>query len=109
MATPLISHPFRLTAGGSVATHEDGTEEYYAERLALLILTKPGERVLVPSFGLRDPTFDEVDDAMLAAQIELFGPPVTIASIGARPINDVIQEVIVEFDMAGEEEVGEIE
>lgn len=107
MATPLISHPFRLTPAGSVATHEDGTEAYYAERLALLILTQPGERVLVPSFGLRDPTYDTIDEAMLTGQIELFGPEVTLTNVDVRAISDTLTEVVVEFDMAGDEEVGE--
>ena len=98
MAQALISFPFRLTASGAVTTRPDGDVEYLAEELALLTLTRPGERPLVPTYGLNDPTFAEIDIAMLSAQVEIFGPPVEITGIRTRWIDGSTQDVVVEFE-----------
>jgi phage baseplate assembly protein W len=80
-------------------TREDGDEDYIAERLALLILTKPGERVLVPAYGLRDPTFSEIDPALLSTQVEMFGPDVRIDGITTRPRSDTLSEITVDYSI----------
>src|SRR5690349_22631134 len=90
----LISYPFRLDKNGYVQTTEDG-EDYYAEELAMLIKTSPGERSLVPDYGIADPTFNTIDQAELLAQISFFGPPVTIDGIGSVPVrNDIFRLTI---------------
>lgn len=99
MTTPLISHPFRLGPTGAVVTREDGDEDYIAERLALLILTKPGERRLVPAFGMRDPAFDEFDPNYLQTQIDMFGPDVAIEDVQITPRSDTLCEINVTYDV----------
>lgn len=96
--TDLISFPFRLDPSGAVATRDDGSDEYLAEELAQLIQTNPGERELVPTYGLNDPTYAEVDQAMLAAQVATFGPPVQVQSVTTRFLSDEVQDVVVEFE-----------
>lgn len=76
----LFSYPFRLNPDGTVATVDDGTD-YYGDELAMLILTLPGERELVPEYGIEDPTFSSVSSAELAEKITLFGPPIDIVSV----------------------------
>lgn len=73
----LISYPFRLNVGGSVVTKEEG-EDYYGDELAMLIRTIPGERELVPDYGIEDPTFGTINDIELLEKISMFGPPVEI-------------------------------
>lgn len=74
----LISYPFRFHNGVLVTT-EDGMD-YYAEELAMLIKTHPGERELVPDYGIEDPTFNNLNRSELLEKISLFGPPVEIES-----------------------------
>ena len=77
----LISHPFRLLPGGDVATVLEGTDEADAEQLAILVLTRKGERQLVPRFGVRDPAFSGLDLAEINAGLAQFGPPVSATSL----------------------------
>lgn len=92
----LISYPFRLNKQGYVQTTEDG-EDYYAEELAMLIKTSPGERNLVPDYGIADPTFNTIDQAELLAQISFFGPPVTIEGIDSVPVRNGIFRLTINY------------
>ena len=98
--TELISHPFRLAGTGSVASRDDGDENYLAEELAQLVQTHPGERELVPTYGLNDPAFTTFDKAMLIAQVSTFGPPVTIQRVNIRVLSDEKQDVVIKFEPA---------
>ena len=92
----LISYPFRLDNKGYVQTTPDG-DDYYAEELAMLIKTSPGERNLVPDYGIADPTFGTFDKAELLSQIALFGPPVTINGITSSQIRDGIYRLSIDY------------
>ena len=92
----LISYPFRLDKRGEVQTTEDG-EDYYAEELAMLIKTEPGERALVPEYGIADPTFSTFDQAELLSQINIFGPPVNIEDIVSTPVREGIYRLTIEY------------
>lgn len=95
--TALLSYPFRLATGGAVATHDDASSDYHMEELAQLIATRPGERELTPTYGLADPAFAGFDQAMLVAQVGLFGPPVKITGVEVTPVSDVERDVVVYF------------
>lgn len=92
----ILSHPFRIV-GGVAATVEQATDEANAEQLAVLLATRRGERVLVPTFGITDPTFDEVDPVEVAVAVDVFGPPVTIEAVETRYTGPTTQEVDVAF------------
>lgn len=98
MAVPLISYPFRLSPSGSVVTVEEGTDEQHAEELAVAVLTRTGERPLVPDFGIADPVFVGFDAEALRLHIDLFGPPVDVAGVSVRYVNEATQSVVVEFE-----------
>ena len=97
MATPLIAYPFRLAPGGGVATAEDSSDEQLAQELAVAVLTRPGERPLVPSFGIADPVFVGFDDDAVRLHVEAFGPGVNIDGVKVRFVNDRTQDVVVTF------------
>ena len=58
----LLSHPFRLERNGSAATVTDGSDEANAEGIAILAMTRRGERDLVPEFGLGPIPLHGLDD-----------------------------------------------
>ena len=93
----LISHPFRVAVNGSVAKVEDGTDAAHGQQIAVLVMTRPGERPLVPLFGVSDPTFQGFDESALKAQIEMFGPDVTIESVDSEFTNDTSEDVRIVF------------
>ena len=57
MANGALSFPFRLTPTGSVATVEAGSDAEADEAIAVLVLTRIGERRMRPNFGIPDPVF----------------------------------------------------
>lgn len=101
MATPLIAYPFRISPSGSVATADEGTDAQLAQELAVAVLTKTGERVLVPEFGLDDPVFSGFDADALRLHVDLFGPPVRIQDVRTRYVNEATQDVVIEFVSEG--------
>ena len=97
MTTSLISYPFRLASTGSVVTRPDDSSDYYAELIAVLVATKPGERDQVPLFGLSDPTFTEVNAQELVYKIGLFGPPVRVTAVKSKFTGATTEDILVEF------------
>jgi hypothetical protein len=77
----LLSHPFRLDTTGAVATVEDDSDDAIAEGVAVLVLTRRGERDLCPDFGCTDQRFEQVDVAEINAGLADYGPAVTVGSV----------------------------
>lgn len=96
--TALISFPFRLSPMGHAVTRDDNSTEYYAEELGCLVGTLPGERPLVPLYGLTDPTYRNVDANEIAIKVGIFGPPVRITKVSTKWIGSGEQDVIIEFE-----------
>lgn len=90
----ILSFPFRLLANGSAATVEQNSDEGDREGVAQLVLTRVGERPLVPGFGLPDPAFAGFEVTQLAAGLAIYGPPVTPSSVtvvaGDRPNTQLV-------------------
>lgn len=90
----LLSHPFRLTQAGDVATVEDGTEDAAAEALAVLVLTRKGERELVPDFGISDPIAQGLNLAEVAVGVLDYGPAgVTVEDVTVTYPTDTLERV----------------
>lgn len=95
----VLSHPFRLSPTGEVATVLDGSEQANAEALAVLVSTRIGERVLVPGFGITDPVFGGLDPAEVNAGLATYGPPdVTVTAIAVDYPNDTAAAIRIEFE-----------
>lgn len=95
----LISHPFRVV-GGSIATVPQGSDDSTAEQLAVLVLTRRGERQMVPLFGVNDPAFQTYDQADIQLGIDLFGPEVELEAIDVSFPTDRTQEAVIRYGVA---------
>ena len=94
----ILSHPFRLTLTGAAATVQDGSTPAPAEGVAVLALTRPGERPMCPTVGVTDPAFSGYDAAELGDALTLFGPPgVSVESIHSTPVDDRTAAVTITF------------
>lgn len=105
MAVALVlSFPFRFPpAGGPAVTVDDSTEDFIAEQIAILATTRPGERQLVPDFGMPDPAFTGgFDQAMLEAALTEWGTPAQITSVSSVPRDDMVSDVTVGFALSVE-------
>lgn len=77
----VLSHPFRIGPTGAIAVVEEDTEAAHAEAVAVVCLTRKGERPMVPSFGVVDPVFDELDVAEVNAVLATHGPGITVTDV----------------------------
>lgn len=93
----ILSYPFRLGPDGSIATVEQGSDQANAEQVAVLILTREGERELCPTYGVDDPTFAELELGDVAAGLAMFGPDVDLESVQVTVPDEARQEVAVAF------------
>lgn len=75
------SFPFRLGGDGSIATVEEGSDPAIEEAIAVAMLTRPGERITVPTFGAIDPAFTGVEAGVLQRHLDDFGPNVIVTSV----------------------------
>ena len=63
---------------GSVEKLDEGSDEYYAQLLALAIQIIPGELGLNPQYGVEDPTFSEILTRDLAFTAGAYIPEIII-------------------------------
>jgi len=94
----VLSYPFRIGPNGSAATVEQDSDDHKAEQLAALVMTRPGERDLVPGFGIPDPTFVGIDIAALEGAAAVFGPDVKITEVEVDVTGVNSQDVLIEFE-----------
>lgn len=99
MTVQLLSHPFRINARGSAVTADDTSAEYCAQRLTILLGTQPGERIMVPMFGVNDPAFEGFTTQALNIQVSMFRIPVQIENIKRSYLNDAQENVVIQFAM----------
>ena len=95
-----LAHPFELGPNGAARTVITDSEAHHQQAIAVLIMTRTGERKMMPAFGLDDPVHrgpdpiaaDEVEEA-----VRMFGPPVRVTDVRTEWASDTIAEVTVEF------------
>ena len=98
--TQLLSFPFRVNNSGYAATEDDESLVYCAERLSIFVGTRPGERAMIPEFGINDPAFEGFTLQALTLQVTQFGLPVEIISAKRTYISDEQENVTIAFDLA---------
>lgn len=96
-AAQLLSLPFRVGGDGNIATVTQGSDQANAEQLSAIIRTVQGERDMQPGFGLPDPAYAGISGADIAAQVALWGLPVTIDDVTSTPASATETDVTVDF------------
>jgi hypothetical protein len=81
----MLAFPFHVTPGGRLATVEQDTPQADAQLLEALLLTRIGERPLLPGFGIADPLYGFIDRTSIEAGVAAFGPPIDIDAITVEP------------------------
>lgn len=93
----LISFPFRLDGTGAVASVPQDSDLEIEEQLAVAMLTRPGERIVVPTFGVADPAFDHFLVGALQRHCLDFGPDVQITQVNRSLRPDDREEVLISW------------
>jgi hypothetical protein len=94
----ILSYPFRLAANGTIAVVTQGTDQANGEQIAVLVQTIQGEADMAPGFGLPDPAYDGVIPGVIASQVAMWGPDVTIESVSATQVNETDSNVTIGFN-----------
>lgn len=76
----VLAFPFRFLAGRAVRVEQDSTEDI-GQQLASVLMTRPGERELVPTFGVQDPTFVGCDANELRSVLALHLPHIALVDV----------------------------
>lgn len=102
------SFPFRIGGDGSIATVVEGSEQAIEEAIAVAMLTRPGERITVPTFGAVDPAFVGVEAGALQRHLNDFGPNITITSVTSvrkPPHTEAVTVAWEQHEPAGEDPI----
>jgi hypothetical protein len=98
VSVQILSHPFRIGGNAAAAVVDQDSDQARAEQLAVLCLTRVGERPLAPGFGITDPTFDQLDPAEVVAGLAEHGPDVTVIDVHVDFEDDSTQLVRIDFE-----------
>lgn len=74
----MLKFPLEYNQNGSLATLEEGTDNFYAQLLSISALTEPGTFPFSPEFGVFDPSFRAINRGMFIIQASRFVPEVEV-------------------------------
>lgn len=100
----VFAYPMRVRTDGSIAKVENMSEPQIAQELAMLVLTEPGERGLVPEWGLD--SVDEtngLEEIELEVKVEMFDIPAEIVSVERFHDGSDVDRITIEFDQVTSE------
>lgn len=60
---------------------QDGSTDYYAQLLSIIVLTEPMTHPFTPAFGANDPAFRTVDKGLFILNASRFVPEVRITNL----------------------------
>ena len=103
----LISFPMALDATGSIASVEQDSDAEVEQQLAVAMLTRPGERITVPTFGTADPAFAGFQLAALQRHCLDFGPDVTVTAAETKLLDGDREHVSLRWERIGATEGGQ--
>lgn len=101
MAQQVLSYPFRFDpkTGAFASVYQD-TDTYKAQQVAAFIRTQRGEREILTSFGMNDPTFHTFDTGEFYDSFSDFytQDDIIINEISLSSSEGRITDVVVSFD-----------
>jgi hypothetical protein len=100
-----MSFPFRLDVTGAAASVEQDSDVWIEECIAIAMLTRPGERDQVPTFGVADPAFANFQVGALQRHLLDFGPPITITEVTVERVVEGREKAVVAWRHTSDETV----
>lgn len=91
----LIAFPFTLDGTGAVTTVEQDSDTEIDQQVALAMLTCPGERIQVPTFGVADPAFVGFQLGQLQRHLLDFGPQIEVLTLVDERVTEGQERVVI--------------
>ena len=99
MAKPrVLSFPFKLSPAGNALTIEQGSDKYYAQQIATVLLTHQGERTASPEFGMPEQAFEGFMYSSFHNQITEYLPDISSIKVNINGSDSETQTVSVDFE-----------
>ena len=98
----MIAFPFRLDPTGSIASVDQDSDAEIDQQIAVGMLTRPGERITVPTFGVHDPSFNHFLLGNLQRHCVDFGPDVTIRTVQTNQLTEGREQVTINWERPDE-------
>lgn len=76
---PHFALPFSLTANGGVAVTQQDSIDDISQCVEMALGCTQGTRLVVPDFGVTDPTFTDVSPGTLEQQVKVYEPRAELA------------------------------
>lgn len=105
----VLSFPFRVGQNAEIATVPAGSDLEVEQAIAVLVLTRLGERPMEPLFGTIDPIMAELEPGEIQIGLDTFGPEgIIIQSVETVPLNgsDTVSKATVLWSR--DEDEGEV-
>ncbi len=68
----VLSVPLSLNSSGEFKHVDTASDEYKAEQVQVFVLTNKGERPMFPTFGVTDPSFDNMAEEDILEEFSTF-------------------------------------
>jgi phage baseplate assembly protein W len=82
-----LAIPFRLTASGHPVMVDQDTADWRVQVVADLVATRPGERPMVPTYGVEDPTFAGLDLGTVSSALSIWAPGIEVSEVNVSTAN----------------------
>lgn len=93
-----FSLPFRFGTDGTVETVRQGSDEAVLQSVAVVLMTRRGERALLPWLGIDDPTWADVDLVEAQAAVAQAGIGVHLRKLSAEWSNATTRRLVIEAE-----------
>lgn len=100
MAEYVLSYPFSIDAPNSRASVVYSSSDVYkAQQIKAFMRTDTGERLMFPTFGITDPTFDDFNSGTFYESFSNFydSSAISLEEIEVVEEGGVVVDVVVDF------------
>ena len=100
MAEYVLSYPFSIdTTNGRAAVVYSSTDVYKAQQIKAFMRTDVGERIMFPTFGITDPTFDDFNSGAFYDSFSDFysSADISIEQIEVIEEGGAVVDVVIDF------------
>jgi len=94
----VLSYPFRIDPNNSrFGTVNSSTDTYKAEQVQAFIRTEKGERIMFPTFGIKDPVFAKFDAGEFLETFAEYYTDIVIDEVDIVETSGRLTDIMVTF------------
>jgi len=99
----LLSLPFRVSPAGQAVSLEQGSDDYYQQQIATILMTIQGERLLSDELGMPDMAYEGFMHSTFQAQVETILPEISELNVSIEDVTNTSEAITVTFNVLQEQ------